>query len=67
MIRTTNIDPKPVENERDIQSDSTFREHVKNAIPLWLRELKKSNWANFKKLPLPTKKTESWRFAKTMF
>ena len=65
MIRTTNIDPKPVENERDIQSDSTFREHVKNAIPLWLRELKKSNWANFKKLPLPTKKTESWRFAKT--
>lgn len=65
MIATLNIDPKSVENERNIQSDFTFQEQVKNVTPLWLRELKKSNWANFKELPLPTKKIESWRFAKT--
>ncbi|AWT58898.1 MAG: hypothetical protein DF168_00070 [Candidatus Moanabacter tarae] len=65
MIRSPNIDPKPVENEHDIQSDSTFQKQVKNVTPLWLRELKESNWAYFKELPLPTKETESWRFAKT--
>ena len=65
MIRTSEIDPFPVDKERAIQSYSTFQKHVKNVAPGWLRELKRSNWANFEELPLPTQGNESWRFAKT--
>ncbi len=65
MIRTSDIDPLPAENECHIQSITTFQNHLKEVAPEWIRDLKRSNWERFGELPLPSRGTESWRFAKT--
>jgi len=48
-------------------SDAAFelRMAAWKKMPSWLAEVKRLAWACFKDLPTPTRKMESWRFAKT--
>jgi Fe-S cluster assembly protein SufD len=54
-------------NYPSIASDAEFEARMAawKDMPSWLADKKREAWARFKALPEPTKKRESWRFAKT--
>ncbi len=51
----------------NLASAETFQNHLAqwDKAPDWLSDLKASAWERFSDLPMPTRRMESWRFAKT--
>ena len=67
MANASTLEREPPATTKSIASREVFKDRLgslENAPP-WLLDLKTSAWEQFSNLPMPTPKSEAWRYART--
>lgn len=67
MSNASTLERVSAKAAKSITSSEAFQNHLESLenAPKWLIDLKTEQWEQFSSLPMPTPKSEAWRFART--